>query len=137
MPRLARLRLVNIGHPNARFDDLTLDFRSHDLALPTDAILWLRNGGGKTSLLALFFALVRPGRRDFLRYTAGGTLEDYVLENDRSAVIAEWELDTGGSLFNDIGLRPLFLTGVYHERASSSVDTSVHSLFFAARVVTG
>lgn len=27
MPQLARLRLVSIGHPSARFGDLVLDFR--------------------------------------------------------------------------------------------------------------
>src|SRR5262249_46690108 len=65
MPRLARLRLVSVGHPSARFGDLVLDFRD-SVGRATDATLWLRNGGGKSSLLNLFFALVRPDRREFL-----------------------------------------------------------------------
>ena len=47
MPKLARLRLVSIGHPSARFGDLVLDFRDPD-GRATDATLWLRNGGGKS-----------------------------------------------------------------------------------------
>ena len=53
MPRLCRMRLSSIGHDSARFDDLTLDFTDRQ-GRPTNSVLWLRNGGGKSSLLSLF-----------------------------------------------------------------------------------
>src|ERR1051326_8177238 len=112
MPRLSRLRLVGIGHPSARFDDLLLDLRDA-AGRATDTTLWLRNGGGKSSLLNLFFALLRPDRREFLGNRAEAKqrrLEDYVLSRDRGVVVAEWELDTGNGVPD-----PTYLTGVFYE----------------------
>src|SRR5947209_1865971 len=94
MPRLSRLRFVSIGHANARFEDLVLDFRDGD-GRATDSTLWLRNGGGKTSILNLFFAGVRPSRREFLGTKADTKreLHEYVKDNDHAVVAYEWELD--------------------------------------------
>jgi len=95
MPRLTRLRLVCVGHPNARFEDVILNFQDHQ-GRPIDSTLWLRNGGGKSSLLNLFFAVVRPDKREFLGGKADAKrrkLEDYVQDADRAVVICEWEAD--------------------------------------------
>jgi hypothetical protein len=131
MPQLARLRLVSIGHPSARFGDLVLDFRDPS-GFATDATLWLRNGGGKSSLLNLFFALVRPDRREFLGNRAEAKqrrLEDYVLPRDRGVVVAEWALDSGGNG----GPGPGYLTGVFYEwGGSGGADAGqLKRLFFA------
>src|SRR5437899_2250365 len=96
MPRLARLRFASVGHPKARFHDLLLDFRNGRNA--TDSTVWLRNGGGKSSLLNLFFSLVRPGHHGFFGGSAKKkekrSLDDYVLADDRSVIAAEWELES-------------------------------------------
>ena len=95
MPKLTRLRFVSIGHPSARMQDLTLNLLDQS-GMPSDSTIWLRNGGGKSSILSLFFALPRPNRRDFLGNKADAKqrrLEDYILTNDRSVVAAEWTLD--------------------------------------------
>jgi hypothetical protein len=131
MPQLARLRMVSIGHPSARFGDLVLDFRD-PAGHATDATLWLRNGGGKSSLLNLFFALVRPDRREFLGNRAEAKqrrLEDYVLPRDRGVVVAEWDLDTGGNG----GAAPGYLTGVFYEwgGAAGADAGQLKRLFFA------
>jgi hypothetical protein len=133
MPRLARLRLVSVGHPSARFGDLVLDLRDPS-GHATDATLWLRNGGGKSSLLNLFFALVRPDRREFLGNRAEAKqrrLEDYVLPRDRGIVVAEWELDTGGNGVAD----PTYLTGVFYEwgGAAGADAGQLKRLFFAGK----
>ncbi|HSS01045.1 MAG TPA: hypothetical protein VLM79_28505 [Kofleriaceae bacterium] len=131
MPQLARLRLVSIGHPSARFGDLVLDLRD-PTGHATDATLWLRNGGGKSSLLNLFFALVRPDRREFLGNRAEAKqrrLEDYVLPRDRGVVAAEWTLDSGGNG----GPGPSYVTGVLYEwGGSAGADAGqLRRLFFA------
>lgn len=132
MPQLLKLRFVALGHPQARMDDLLLTFQGPD-GRATDSTLWLRNGGGKSSLLNLFFAIVRPHKSEFLGGKAEAkqrSLNDYVLSSDRAVAAAEWQLDpAAGSL----GLESeRFLTGVFYERRDGSGD--LRRLFFSCRV---
>lgn len=133
MPRLLRLRFVSVGHSLARMNDLALDFRDRD-GRATDAALWLRNGGGKSSILNLFFALLRPHRSEFLGGKADArqrSLGDYILPEDRAVVVAEWELDAAaGSLALEV---ERYVTGVFYERRDTADD--LRRLFFATRVV--
>jgi hypothetical protein len=136
MPKLSRMRLVSIGHPRARFDDLLLDFRD-DTRHATDSVLWLRNGGGKSSLLNLFYSVVRPRQTDFLGGKGGEEhrrLTDYVQPDDRAVVACEWQLDGDDVLFDGEPLT--YLTMVFHEhRASSPTDgpiAGLQRLFLAA-----
>ena len=137
MPRLARLRYVSIGHPNARLEDLTLDLRDAG-GRATDSTLWLRNGGGKSSILNLFFALLRPDRREFLGGRAEAKrrkIEDYVLPEDRAVLAAEWELDPPmGTL--DLGPAVTgperYLTGVFYEWRHVGGAPSLRRMFFGA-----
>jgi hypothetical protein len=115
MPQVSRIRFSNIGHPKARMDELVLDLTDRD-AVPTNSTLWLRNGGGKSSLMNLFFSVLLPGKRMFLGARSENKmreLEDYILRNDRALVAIEWVLDAeSGSL----GLHAdRLVTGVLHE----------------------
>ena len=139
MPQLVRLRFVSLGHPNARFDDLMVDLRDAEGAA-TDSTLWLRNGGGKSSLLNLIFGLIRPARRDFLGSRAEARkrrIEDYVGARDHGAVVAEWQLDGSDSLELD-GEPQRYLTGVFLEwrRGRREGDTRLRRLFFAGRTAS-
>lgn len=99
--QLSRLRLASVGDRAARFTDLTLNMSSlerADAIEPVDSILWLRNGGGKSSLLSLFFALLLPLRRDFMGRSVKRHLEDYVASGDTSHTVAEWVAQSDGSL---------------------------------------
>lgn len=138
MPRLTRIRLVSVGHAGARFDDLLLDLRERSGG-PTDSTLWLRNGGGKTSLLSLFFSLLRPNKREFLGLKVTGKtegrpneLKDFILPDDRSVVVSEWALDGGAALFADEQPQR-YLTGVFCERRAGT-DEEIQRLFFAGYV---
>ncbi|MFD1530298.1 hypothetical protein ACFSCY_12675, partial [Pseudonocardia aurantiaca] len=98
MWKIRRVRLDRIGPSAARFLDVELDFRDGD-GHPLDTILWLRNGGGKSTVLSLICALIRPGRRDFLATAATGKhLEDYVLGSDTAHVVVEWSGPSGRRL---------------------------------------
>ncbi len=95
---ISRIRLDRIGPTAARFLDVTLDLRD-DGGLPLDTIIWLRNGGGKSTVLSLVCALIRPYRRDFLATASTGKhLEDYVLGADTAHVIVEWSGPQGRRL---------------------------------------
>ena len=51
------VRLDRIGTTSARMRNLTIplsDPVTHD---PSDTVVWIRNGGGKTTLLSLLFSL--------------------------------------------------------------------------------
>ncbi|MEU7865250.1 hypothetical protein [Dactylosporangium sp. NPDC049140] len=75
-----------------------LDLTGRD-GSPLDTILWMRNGGGKSTLIALLCALIRPDRRDFLATaTTGRHLEDCVLGSDTAHVVVEWIDPTGQRL---------------------------------------
>ena len=134
MPKLTRLRLASVGHPNARFGDLVLDFRDAN-GNPTDSTLWLRNGGGKSSILNLFFAGVRPNRREFLGAAAETKreLREYVQSADHSVVAYEWELDgsQGQQLFDGHAAR--FITGTFYEWKGSDL----RRLYFACCTTAG
>jgi len=95
MARLMRLHFASIGHRDARLSPLTLDLRGENNGTGVDTVLWLRNGGGKSSILNLFFSLLRPGARDFLGSAAEGKsrrLADYVKDGDLAFVVSEWDL---------------------------------------------
>ncbi|MFC1421110.1 hypothetical protein [Streptacidiphilus cavernicola] len=89
---LAALRLHSIGERSARFTDVTLSFTPPPTATtgPADSIVWLRNGGGKSSLLSLFYALVLPKATDFMGRSVKRSLTDYVDSGDTSHTVAVW-----------------------------------------------
>lgn len=105
MFRLRRLYFDSIGVTENRFADLLVDL-TDSAGEPADAIVWLRNGAGKTTMLSLLLALILPDRRDFLATrTKKRTLEDLVLAGDTAHVVAEWT-DPDGQLL---------LTGAVYE----------------------
>lgn len=105
MFRLRRMYLDSVGVSDNRFADLMVELT--DVAGdPTDSIVWLRNGAGKTTMLSLLLALIRPGRRDFLAHkTKNRSLEDLILSGDTAHVAAEWVGPDG----------QLLLTGAVYE----------------------
>ncbi|WP_433055093.1 hypothetical protein [Dactylosporangium sp. CS-033363] len=117
--RIRRIYLDRIGSPAARFRDVWLDLTSRD-GTPLDTILWMRNGGGKSTLIALLCALIRPDRRDFLATaTTGRHLEDAILGSDTAHVVVEW--------VDPVGQR-LVTGGVYEwaDRAQPSDPNASH-----------
>ena len=140
MARLTQLRLVSVGHARARFEDVLLDFRDPQ-GCTLESVLWLRNGGGKSSLLSLFFAGVCPDQRHFLGKHSGGErrqLSNYVLPTDHGVVACQWALDSERPLFDS--LQTDYITGVFYERDSGAEgatdgDTgALRRLFFSAIV---
>ena len=137
MPRIARARFCCIGPRDARIEDMTLDFRD-STGRAIDAAIWLKNGGGKTTILRLLLALVCPdqrklfpGRSDF----GDPRLEDYVQLDDHGVVAIEWELDIDPR--NSSNTTPShYLTGVFYERQpTADVEDRLRRLFFGTRVI--
>lgn len=86
---LASLRLRSVGERSARFNDLTINTLGPDQT-PLDHVVWLRNGGGKSSLLSLFYALLLPRKYDFMGRSVQRDLTDYVEGPDTAHTVAVW-----------------------------------------------
>jgi hypothetical protein len=102
MWQIKSIYLDSIGTPASRFANVRLDLSSADGTHPLDTVLWLRNGGGKSTLVALLVSLMRPRRAEFLSGRQGHeearALEDYVLSGDTSHVAIEWAHPDGRRL---------------------------------------
>lgn len=143
MPRLLRVHFSSIGHPDARLAPVTLDFRSEmnrDEPAGSDSVIWLRNGGGKSSMLNLLFSVFLPNMREFLGTTAEGKkqrFEDYLQAEDLGFVITEWDLSEieGKSLFTDMDL-PTRIVGrmvAWPNQHKSADVSSLKHLFFSLK----
>jgi hypothetical protein len=134
----AAVRYVSIGEKSARFRDLTLPFTGD--GEPVETVIWLPNGGGKSSLMSLKSAVVLPSARDF---TGAGRedgdkrprrLDDYVATGDTSHTAIEWVRDEAGSL---LGGRHRLLTGAVYEwperrRPAVEQAVSLNKLWWSA-----
>ncbi len=91
MPILKRLRLGSVGCSDARFDPLDLELVGEDERL-RHTVLFLENGGGKTSLIALVLLLLNPKVARLGKTDRGEPrLEsDYVRPDETGVVLAEW-----------------------------------------------
>jgi hypothetical protein len=143
--QLAALRFRSIGERSARFTDLTLDLTApaDDDTVPQDSVIWLRNGGGKSSILSLLYAQLLPHANDFMGRTVQRSLTDYVDSGDTSHVVAVWRpADRSRTLFGEP--EGDLLTGVVHEwadlhrpvQAAQSRDR-LSTYFYAFHVIPG
>lgn len=96
MARLSRIHFVGLGTDSARFNPVTLDFRDSQ-GHASHAVMWLRNGGGKTTMLSFLYSTLRPHSNDWLgRHNGRQTdLLEYVKERQTGFVLLEFEFPTG------------------------------------------
>jgi len=97
MAKLCRIHFAGLGQDVARFNPLTIDLRNPK-GDPQDSVIWLRNGGGKTTLISLLYSVVVPRVSDFLgmRTQKNARLEDFLHPNEVGVVAIEWLLPGGG-----------------------------------------
>jgi hypothetical protein len=131
MPKLLRLRFCHVGHHRARMENLTLPLEDIVTGQATHSVVWLRNGGGKTTLISLILWLLCPDRP----MPNKNRIEEYVQPDDRSVLVAEWQMDQQPSLWT--GKPERYLTGVFCEwrSAASQEGKKLQHFFFASRVI--
>lgn len=116
-------------------DDLTLSMEDIATGRATHSAIWLRNGGGKTTLIRLIFWLLCPDKPmpDMHK------IEEYVQPDDHSVLVAEWQIDGQEQQISLWSGKPeRYLTGAFCEwRASGSAQEGrkLHRMFFATRVI--
>jgi len=141
MPRLRRIHFASIGHRDARLAPLTLDLTDAG-GQATDSVIWLRNGGGKSSLLNLFFSIFRPSRGDFLGKAVDGQsrhLTDYVKAEDTAFVVTEWEIAAAqlGLGLDEPATRLVGQVMEWRGRRRSSDTSHLQRRFFSVRTDAG
>lgn len=89
--RIRRARLEAAGPADARYDDVTLSFAADGRAAE-NAIVLLRNGGGKSLLLHLLFKALLPRRSDGTKTAEQQrSARPVVLPGECATVAIEWE----------------------------------------------
>ena len=134
MYRLARIRATGIGPADARFDRPSPEQSPFEVncldaeGKPTDTLVWLENGGGKTVFLALLFHVLRPdqapkiggdGDGPHAGQRRRGAIDEYLLTGDVGHVLCEW-------VDPDSDLR--LVTGMVAEKRGSGVTRSWYLL---------
>ncbi|GAB3769199.1 coiled-coil domain-containing protein [Microlunatus parietis] len=135
MWHLRRVHLESVGHPDARFDPLTVNLTDID-GEPTSSVLWLENMGGKTSWLSLVFCPLRPALDDFLG-RPDKYLGDYVLATDTSQILLEFAQIAGVRTLSGSGTRLLLgqvMQWKHRRQERSRESTQLLRQFWAAVV---
>ncbi|MHB0869394.1 MAG: coiled-coil domain-containing protein [Chloroflexota bacterium] len=144
MFRLSRVHFESVGHGDARFDPLDLNF-CDEQGVSTDVVLWLRNMGGKTSMLALFYSLLQPHTGLFLGSRSsqkkGGkpkSLEQYVMPDDVAHVVAEWILvPPDGTQLEGMARLERRITGQVMAWREAAGRRELHRVWYAFTPVEG
>lgn len=138
MARLSRVHMCGIGTEVARFSPLTLDFRDRSRKV-NDGVIWLRNGGGKTCWLSLFYSVFSPRASSFLLKKAKSreaSITDFVRGNDLAFIITEWEefqTQQDGELISTERVRVIGRVMAWRGLQPSADRTNLKNLFFSFR----
>ena len=68
MQKITRIYVGNYGVDMAWYDGITFDLTDPDTSEPTDTIINLENGGGKTTLLSFIFSCFETSQERFLKH---------------------------------------------------------------------
>ncbi|MBP4046405.1 hypothetical protein [Chromobacterium violaceum] len=93
MQKISRIYVGNYGIDEAWYDGVTLDITDPDTGEPTDTILNLENGGGKTTLLSFVFSCFDTPVERFLKHlhNPNHRFSQYFVPNGRPGIILiEW-----------------------------------------------
>jgi len=133
MAKLIQVHLAGVGHQEAKFHPLTMRFdRDMD---PINTVVNLRNGGGKTTLLSLIYAVLLPHKTDFLGRVNGSnrTIDEYFPLGKLGVVAVEMK--------SEVGRFGLILAWVRREREEPpilfSFRTEVDGIPFASLPIQG
>lgn len=93
MQKISRIYLANCGYDTAWYDGVMMDLREPDFHAPTDTIINLENGGGKTSFLSLVLSCFETNKDRFLK-----TLNDknhrfgdyFAADGTMGLIVVEW-----------------------------------------------
>ncbi|SPA23805.1 conserved hypothetical protein [Cupriavidus taiwanensis] len=95
MQKITRIYVGNYGYQLAWYDGIIFDLTDPGTSRPTDSLINLENGGGKTSLLSLIFSCFETAQERFLKHiqTKSIRFADFFSKDGLpSIVLIEWEM---------------------------------------------
>lgn len=93
MQKISRLHLGNCGFRTAWYEGMTFDLTDPDSGHPTDTLINLENGGGKTTLIGLVFSCFETSQEKFLKHIQSkhNTFSQYFTHDGAPGfIIVEW-----------------------------------------------
>ncbi|MGI4794580.1 MAG: hypothetical protein ACRYG8_10985 [Janthinobacterium lividum] len=93
MQKISRLHLGNCGYRTAWYEGMTFELTDPDSGQPTDTLINLENGGGKTTLIGLVFSCFETAQEKFLKHIQNrhDTFSQYFTHDGAPGfIIVEW-----------------------------------------------
>lgn len=95
MQKITRIYVGNYGIDMAWYDGITFDLTAPDTGAPTDTIINLENGGGKTTLLSFIFSCFETSQDRFLKHIQNKNhrfAQYFAADGLPGVVLVEWEM---------------------------------------------
>ena len=93
MQKISRIHLGNCGYRTAWYEGTTFELTDPDSGQPTDTLINLENGGGKTTLIGLVFSCFETAQERFLKHIQSkhNTFSQYFTHDGTPGfIIVEW-----------------------------------------------
>lgn len=93
MQKISRIYLGNCGYRTAWYEGMTFELTDPDSGQPTDTLINLENGGGKTTLIGLVFSCFETAQERFLKHIQSkhNTFSQYFTHDGVPGfIIVEW-----------------------------------------------
>jgi hypothetical protein len=129
MQKIARIHLANCGFRTAWFEAVTFNLTEPGTGLPTDTIINLENGGGKTTLLGLVFSCFETSQERFLKHiqSKNNSFSQYFTHDGVPGfIVIEWLMPARSA-----GGQPYTLVTGQAISVRMTTETDVDRMFFS------
>lgn len=129
MQKISRIHLANCGFRTAWYESATFNLTDPATGLPTDTIINLENGGGKTTLLGLVFSCFETSQERFLKHIQSkhNSFSQYFTHDGVPGfIIVEWLMPPRSA-----GGQPYRLVTGQAVSVRTTTDTDVDRMFFS------
>lgn len=129
MQKISRIHLANCGFRTAWYEAVTFNLTEQGTGLPTDTIINLENGGGKTTLLGLVFSCFETSQERFLKHIQSkhNSFSQYFTHDGVPGfIIIEWLMPPRSA-----GGQPYKLVTGQAVSVRTTTETDVDRMFFS------
>jgi hypothetical protein len=129
MQTITRMHLASCGFRTAWYDGITFNLTDPDTELPTDTLINLENGGGKTTLLGLVFSCFETSQERFLKHIQNkhNSFSQYFTPDGVPGfILVEWLMPS-----RTAGGRPYRLVVGQVVCVRTTTETDVDRMFFS------